>query len=399
MKALFPVILSAALAAAAPALAQAPIDTPASHAIIMDFDTGEILFSKNGDEPMYPASMTKVMTAEMLFERLADGSLSMEDTFTVSENAWRKGGAASGGSTMFLNIGEQVSVEALLYGIIVQSGNDASIVVAEALAGSEEAFADEMTARAHAMGLDSVNFRNAEGLPDPEHVISATDLARLSRHQIMTYPDLYEIYAVREYTHNDIRQYNRNPLLGRIDGVDGLKTGHTEASGYGVVVSGAQDGQRRIVVLNGLESETQRAQESERLLRAAFNDFKRYDLFAAGEEAGSVDVLMGQSPRVAVRAAAPAAVTMHRSARPGMTVSIVYTPVRAPVAEGDEVARLVVEAPGYEPRSFLLVAAHDVGRKGIFGRAGDALVHLIRSSGGRGAAETVAAAPAPGADG
>lgn len=382
-------VLAAAAAFAAPALAQDDlIQTPASHAVIMDYETGEILFSKNGDEPMFPASMTKIMTVEMLFERLADGSLSMDDTFTVSENAWRKGGAASGGSTMFLQIGEQVTVEALLYGIIVQSGNDASIVVAEALAGSEEAFADEMTARAHDMGLTSVNFVNAEGLPDPNHVISAADLARLSRHQIMTYPDLYALYAVREYTHNDIRQYNRNPLLGVIDGVDGLKTGHTEASGYGVVVSAEQDGERRIVVLNGLESMTQRAQESERLIRAAFNDFKRYRLFEEGDEAGAIDVVMGQSDQVAVRAAQTIDVALHRQARPDMRVSIVYTPVEAPVAAGDEVARLVVEAPGYEARSFPLVAAQSVARKGIFGRAGDALLHLIRSGGSD-------AAPAP----
>lgn len=388
-------ILAVFVAAPALALAQEPIETPATHAVIMDYETGEVLFSKNGDEPMYPASMTKIMTVEMLFERLADGSLSMDDTFTVSENAWRKGGAASGGSTMFLTIGEQVSVEALLYGIIVQSGNDASIVVAEALAGSEEAFADEMTARAHELGLDSVNFKNAEGLPDPEHVISAIDLAKLSRHQIMTYPELYELYAVREYTHNDIRQQNRNPLLGRIDGVDGLKTGHTEASGYGVVVSGEQNGERRIVVLNGLESQAQRAQESERLLRAAFNDFKTYQLFAAGAEAGSVDVLMGKSDQVAVRVADPAAVTMHRNARPNMTVSIVYTPVEAPVAEGDQVARLVVEAPGYDPKTFPLAAAHAVDRKGVFGRAVDALVHLIRNTGREDETPASDAAPAP----
>jgi D-alanyl-D-alanine carboxypeptidase (penicillin-binding protein 5/6) len=392
---LVPAILLAA-ALAAPALAQEPLETPASHAVIMDYDTGDVLFSKNGEEPMYPASMTKIMTVQMLFERLADGSLALDDTFTVSENAWRKGGAASGGSTMFLQIGEQVTVDALLHGIIVQSGNDASIVIAEGLAGSEEAFADEMTARARELGLESANFKNSEGLPDPEHVISAQDLAELARIQVMGFPDYYPIYAIEEYTHNNIRQYNRNPLLGRIDGVDGLKTGHTEASGYGVVVSGMQDGQRRIVVLNGLESETQRAQESERLLRAAFNDFKRYRLFEEGAEAGGVEIAMGRSDRLAVRTTGPVDVTLHRSVRPEMTASIVYAAPVAPVAEGDEVARLVVEAPGYEPRSFPLVAASDVEKKGMFGRATDALVHLIRNTGD---SETATEAPEAGAEG
>lgn len=374
-------IPAAALLAGA-ALAQEPvIDTPAEHAVILDFESGEILFEKAGREPMYPASMTKIMTVDMLFERLKDGSLSLDDTFTTSENAWREGGAASGSSTMFLKPGEQVTVDDLLHGIIVQSGNDASIVVAEGLEGSESAFADEMTARAHDLGLDSVNFKNATGWPDPDHVISAIDLAKLARHQIMEYPDLYPIYAVREFTHNDIRQYNRNPLLGRIEGVDGLKTGHTEASGYGVVVSGVRDGERRIVVINGLESESQRASESERLMRAAFNDFKNYPLFAAGEEVGSAGVFMGKVGQVAVRAPEEISVRLHRNAREDMDVAIVYTPAMAPVAEGDEVARLVVEAPGYEPKSFPLVAAHDVPRMGLMGRAGSALVALIRSDG------------------
>ncbi len=372
-------LAASAILAAAPARGQEPLDTPASHAVIMDFDTGEILFSKNGDTPMYPASMTKIMTVEMVFERLADGSLSLDDEFTVSENAWRLGGAASGGSTMFLRIGERVTVEDLLRGIIVQSGNDASIVVAEALSGSESAFADEMNIRARQMGLETLNFVNSTGWPHPDHVVSARDLAELSRNQIATFPEYYAMYVEREFTHNDIRQYNRNPLLGRIEGVDGLKTGHTEAAGYGVVVSGVRNGERRILVVNGLESEAQRAQESDRLLRAAFNDFRRYRLFAANDEAGRIGVLMGRGAQVAVRAPGNIDVTLHRSVRPDMTAAIVYTPTAAPILEGQEVARLVIEAPGYEPRSFPLVAAHDVERLGVLGRAGAALVDLIRN--------------------
>ncbi len=389
-------VSAAAALVAAPVAAQEPLTTIAEHAVIIDYDTGEALLDKAGDTPMYPASMTKIMTVEMVFERLADGSLSLDDTFTVSEHAWREGGAASGGSTMFLKPGEEVTVDALLHGIIVQSGNDASIVVAEALDGSEAAFADEMTSRAHELGLNSLNFTNAPGLPDPDHVVSAMDLAMLARHQIMTYPDLYAIYAVEEYTHNGIRQYNRNPLLGRIEGVDGLKTGHTEASGYGVVLSGVRDGERRIVVINGLDSETERAQESERLMRAAFTEFKRYRLFEEGDEAGSINVFMGRSGQVAVRAAEDVDITLHRNSRPDMQVYIDYSTPRAPIAEGDQVATLIVEAPGYAPKTYPLVAAHEVAKKGVFGRAGDALIHMIRSSGDSDAAGGEAADSADG---
>ena len=229
MRAILAILLFVTTAVSAPSLAQSTYETDATHAVIMDYETGEILFERNGDEPMPPASMSKMMTVLMLVEAIEAGSLSLDDELPVSEHAWRTGGAASGSSTMFLEVNSRVRVEDLLHGIIVQSGNDACIVVAEAIAGSESAFADMMTDRAHELGLESASFANATGWPDPDHVISAADLARLARILIQDHPDFYDVWAEREFTYNGIRQYNRNPLLGVFSGADGLKTGHTEA--------------------------------------------------------------------------------------------------------------------------------------------------------------------------
>jgi len=373
-------LLIAALVAAAalPAAAQ-EFDTPARYAAIYDAETDILLYCKECEAPMAPASMSKIMTMELVFERLASGALSPDEMFTVSENAWRKGGAASGSSTMFLAPNSQARVIDLVRGVIVQSGNDACIVLAEGLEGSEEAFADVMTKRAREMGLESAQFRNSTGWPDPEHVISAADLARLADHQIETFPELYEIYAERAFTYNEIRQFNRNPLLSSFQGADGLKTGHTEASGYGLVGSAVRDGERRIIVFNGMESEQARAQEAERLMRAAFVDFRIYDLFEAGETVGRGEVFMGQADSVALRVPEAVTVGLHRRARDEMSVYIAYDgAVRAPVAEGDRVARLIVEAPGAEPRVFPLEAAESVARKGLLGRAMAGFAHLVR---------------------
>ncbi len=360
------------------AAAAQEFETPAEYAVIMDSETGTILYSKNGDEPMHPASMTKIMTAELVFERIKIGDLSMDETFTVSENAWRKGGAASGSSTMFLQPNSQASVHDLLYGMIVQSGNDACIVLAEGLEGSEDAFAQVMTERAHEMGLESANFLNSTGWPEENHLISAHDLAQLANHQIRSYPELYDIYAVPEFTYNGIRQYNRNPILGSFEGVDGLKTGHTEASGYGLVASAERDGERRVIVINGLSSNSERAQEAERMMRAAFVDFKIFELFAADEMVGEGEVFMGKQGSVALKPQKDIQVGMHRRAREDMKASIVYDgAIRAPIAESDPVARLEVTAPGYETRTYPLVAAETVPRKGMIGRAADALFALI----------------------
>ena len=361
------------------AQAQEPYQTEASHALIMDFDTGEVLFSKNGDEPMPPSSMSKMMTVLMTLEALEEGRLSLTDELPVSEHAWRTGGAASGSSTMFLPVNSRATVEDLLRGVIVQSGNDACIVLAEALSGSESAFAEEATDRARELGLSTARFANSSGLPHPDHRISSRDLAELARILIRDYPQYYPIWAEPEFTYNGIRQYNRNPLLGVFTGADGLKTGHTEEAGYGLVGSAERDGVRRIIVFNGMESNSARANEAERMMRAAMSDFGLYDLYEAGDEVTSAEVFMGLSDSVTLQTAEEISVALHRRARRNLEVTAVYDgPLMAPIAAGDEVGRLIVEAPGIEPREFVLVAAEDVERQGLMGRIGTALAMMIR---------------------
>ena len=277
-----------------PAAAQT-IESEASHAVIMDYATGDVLWEKDGEEPMIPASMTKMMTAHLVFDRIRTGELSPTDRFTVSENAWRKGGWASGGSTMGLAVGDQPTVEELLHGVIILSGNDACIVLAEGIAGTEEAFAREMTATAQRMGLTTASFRNATGLDDEGHRISAADLARLARLTIQDFPEFYEIYSQGSYEWRGISQPNRNPLLGRMDGVDGLKTGHLEVSGYGLTASAKRGEDRRIIVINGMPSESARAQEAERLMRLAFSAFETRTLSADNLVIPPIPVWMGES--------------------------------------------------------------------------------------------------------
>lgn len=366
--------------AAAPALAQdSAFDTRASHAVILDYDTGAVLFSKNGDIPMPPASMSKLMTALMVFEALEDGRLSMDDMLPVSETAWRRGGAASGSSTMFLDLNSRASVRDLLQGIIVQSGNDACIVVAEALGGTEENFSLMMTQRARELGLESANFANSTGWPHPEHRISAHDLARLAQIIIRDYPQYYEFYAQPVFTYNGIRQFNRNPLIGSMQGADGLKTGRTDEAGFGLTASAVRDGQRRIVVFNGMETERARADEAERLMRAAFTEFELVRLVEAGQEAGAAQVYMGRAREVPLRAVEALSFGVHRRDRADVRAEIVYEgPLRAPIAQGDVVAQLQVSTPDGRAFSVPLEAAADVPRKGLLGRAGQGLATLIR---------------------
>ena len=230
------------------------LDIKAREYILIDFQTWTVLAEKNADEPMPPSSMSKLMTAYMLFEAIHSGAISLDDYFVVSENAWRKGGAASGGSTMFLEPNSRVRVEDLLRGIIVQSGNDACIVVAEEMAGTEDTFAVQMSERALEIGLKGSNFTNSTGLPNPEHFMTARDLATLARRIIKDFPEYYSLYSEREFTYNDIKQYNRNPLLSIPGKADGLKTGRTSIAGYGLTASAMRDGRRLILVANGMQS-------------------------------------------------------------------------------------------------------------------------------------------------
>jgi len=354
------------------------IQTDAEHAVIMDFDTGNILYAKNGDALMIPASMTKMMTVQVIFSRLASGELSLSDTLTTSQNAWEKGGFKSGGSTMGLAIGDEPTIEELLRGIIVLSGNDACIVIAEGLAGTEELFAEEMTAVARDLGLTSATFKNATGLNADGHRISAVDLAKLAKVQIEQFPDYYAFYNEQSYKWNGIRQNNRNPLLGKVDGVDGLKTGHLSASGYGVTISGEKDGVRRIIVLNGLETQGRRAQESDRMFRIAFTAFDTKIVDKTAEPIADLPVWLGVQRTVPVTMKSPVTLSGHKRAFQDVTTEIVYSgPLEAPIPAGTEIGQLVFTLPGQAPISTPLVTMSSVEKLGFMGRVFEGLNSMI----------------------
>ena len=356
-------------------------DTQAEFAVLMDYESGTVLWGKKPDEQMHPASMSKLMTLEMLFHALENGSVTMDDEFKVSEHAWRAGGAASGSSTMFADLNSTIPVHAILRGIIVQSGNDACIATAEALFGSESAFAAAMTERAKEIGLTNSNFENATGWPNPDHLMTARDLAVLARHLIKDYPQYYPIFKETDFTWNGIKQGNRNPALYLDPSVDGLKTGHTEASGYGLVASAERKGQRLILVLNGLPSEKARADESVRLLDWGFRSFKHYKLFAAGTPVDNAPVWQGTYDEVPLVSKSDIDIIMSPEQRKDMKVTVVYdTPIAAPIEAGQRIGTLRVEASEMPVREYPLVAGGAVERQGIFGRAIGSLKHMLLGS-------------------
>jgi len=361
-KLLFAIGLTGVLAI--PLEAGAQIASPAAQAVLMDFATGEVLYCKECDVPVPPSSMTKLMTVELVFQRLKDGRLSLTDTFPVSERAWRQG-LTTNESKMFVELGSQVSVDDLLKGIIISSGGDACVVVAEALGGSEEGFADMMSARAAELGLTQSHFVNSHGLAEPGQHMSVRDLATLSAILIRDYPDHYYYFAIPDFTWSNIRQPNRNLLLGR-NGVDGLKTGHTAAGGYGIATSAIRDGRRLISVVNGLDSEAARNAEAGRLLDIGFREFRDYPLVAAGEVVGEVAVFGGAEDTVPVALVNPLHTIMSPDARAGMTVTLSYDgPVAAPIAAGQEVGMLTVSTPGKPDLSVPVVAAQAVESAGF----------------------------------
>ncbi|GAB4361456.1 MAG: D-alanyl-D-alanine carboxypeptidase family protein [Kiloniellaceae bacterium] len=375
MKRLTSFLFALGLAAGLPGSAWAitAIETQAAQAFLMDFDTGAVLLDKNADQLMPPSSMSKLMTAYMVFDRIDDGRLSLDDKLTVSEKAWRKGG-----SKMFVEVGNQVRVEDLLRGVIVQSGNDACIVLAEGLAGSEEAFAEQMTARAREMGMEKSTFRNSTGWPDPEHLMTARELAILAKRIILDHPQHYHYYAEKEFTWNGIRQGNRNPLLYRNIGADGLKTGHTEDAGYGLTASAVQNGRRLILVVNGLPSMQARADESDRLMSWGFREFDNYALFKAGDVVDEAPVWLGAEETVPLVIAEDLKVTLPRADRNGMQVAVVYdAPIPAPVPAGQEIAKLRVTWPGGVPLEVPLQAGTAVEQLGAFGRIAASVKFLL----------------------
>jgi len=349
------------------------LETIAKHAILIDTSTGTILMEKDADVATAPASMSKIMTLYLLFENLAEGNLTMEDTFAVSEKAWRMGG-----SKMFVGVNTRVTISDLLRGVIVQSGNDASIVIAEGLGGTESNFAVEMTERAAKMGLTNSVFKNATGWPEEGHVMSARDTAILALRLITDFPQYYPIFAETSFTYNEIKQSNRNPLLYDFPGADGLKTGHTEASGYGLAGSAVRNGRRLILVLNGLESPQDRAREAERLLDWGFREFANYTLFIEGEVVDNAPVWLGTQPSVPLVIQEELTLTLSRTARRNMTVKTVYQgPIPARIVSGTELAKLVIEAPDTQSVELPLFAGADVDRLGVFGRLRAAVSFLV----------------------
>lgn len=355
----------------------AEILTPAKQAYITDFESGKVLFAKDAEVPMKPASMAKIMTVFIVFQRVADGSLQLDDKFLVSEKAWRKGGSRS-----FVEVGSRVSVSDLLHGVIVQSGNDAAIVLAEGIAGTEQAFAEEMNFWAEKLGMTQTNFRNATGWPDPDLQTSAKDLNILTTEMIRrfpadTYPELYPIFAKREFTYNKIKQPNRNPLVYGTAGADGLKTGHTEESGYGLVGSAVRNGQRVVMVLNGMDSMKQRSTESRRLMDLIFREYQSYEFFKQGQPVDQANVWLGTAPQVDLVLDAPLKMVLSRKDRQAMEISVQWLdPVPAPIRAGHQIGTLVLSLPD-EVTKLPLRAAQDVDTLGLFNRIGAAVKYLI----------------------
>lgn len=376
----------AVAAPAAPVDPNAPptIDTAAPFAYVIDANTGAVLLDKNGDQRMTPSSMTKMVTAYLVFEKLKRGELKMEDELAVSEYAWKTGGAGTEGSTMFLELNSKVAIKDLLRGIIVSSGNDACIVLAEGLAGSVESFAEQMNALAQRLGMTGSHFTNPDGLPDPNHYSTPHDLAVIARHTIQDFPEYYSLYDEKSFTYGKtlagepITQGNRNPLLYSDPTADGLKTGHLAEAGYGLTGSSIRNGRRVILVLNGMKSMKERAQESGRVMEWAFREWENYMLFKGGDVVEQAEVWLGQQPSVPLVAGQPLIATLPRKARRQMQVSVRYDgPIPAPIKKGDVVGKLTVTAPGIEPINLPLVAGADVPQLGMFGRAAAALSHVL----------------------
>jgi D-alanyl-D-alanine carboxypeptidase (penicillin-binding protein 5/6) len=354
-------------------------DGDAPTAILIEAASGSVLFEKNADELRAPSSMMKLMTAEVVFHAIKQGDVKLTDEYRISENAWRRGGAPAGGSTMFAILNSKVSVDDLLHGALIQSGNDACIALAEGMAGNERIFAaDMMTKRARELGLTQSTFGNSNGLPDPANKMTVRELAKLARYVIQTYPDMYKLFGEREFTWNKIRQQNRNPLLTSFEGADGLKTGYTKEGGYGMVGSAVQNGMRLIVVINGLEDPDDRASEAKKMLEWGFRNFEARILFAAEQPVGYAKVFGGESRSVKLASPEPIKVMVQKNGNDKLIARIVYSgPVRAPVQSGQPVgvvkvwrgAKMAMEAPVF--------AAESVDKGSTMRRAIDGASELV----------------------
>jgi serine-type D-Ala-D-Ala carboxypeptidase (penicillin-binding protein 5/6) len=370
--------LATALLSSAYVTSASAIETIAREAYMVDTKTGYVLLDKDSNASMPPASMSKLMTLYLVFERLKDGRLKLDDKFSVSEHAWRTGGAASGSSTMFLEPRQEVRVEDLIKGIIIQSGNDACIVVAEAIAGSEANFAAEMTEKAGQLGMVNSSFANATGWPDPGQRMTAHDLGILAQALIKEFPEYYTFFSDKNFEYNGIRQSNRNPLLYKTMGADGLKTGHTTEAGYGLTSSAIRDGRRLVLVVNGLNSVRTRSSESERLIEWGFREFNNYDLFIKGQEVTRAELWLSEKQTVPLIINQDVEVTLPRKSRRDMKVTVKYDgPIPAPITKGQKLANVVISAPEIEDIVIPLYAAEDAERLGFVGRLGAAVKSII----------------------
>jgi D-alanyl-D-alanine carboxypeptidase (penicillin-binding protein 5/6) len=341
-------------------------DTTAKQAIVVDYNTGYVLYEKNADERMAPSSMTKVMTTYLAFDAIDQGRVKLDQTFHISEKAWK-----TGGSRMFVQVGTDVKVEDLLRGVIVQSGNDATVALAEGLGGSEEMFADMMNKKAQELGMKNSHFMNSHGLAEEEHFSTARDLAILASHSVNDHPKHYHYHAEKEFTYNNIKQPNRNPLLFRNIGADGLKTGHTDAGGYGLIGTAVNDkGRRVVVVVNGLASEKERAEQATQLVTWGLNGFEDVTLFKAGDVVDQAETILGKQANVPLTVERDVRVPVPVALRNDLKVEVVYNgPVQAPIKKGDKIGTLKVSVPRVTDFEVPLVAAQDVEKIGFFAGA------------------------------
>ncbi len=355
--------------------------TKARQALLLDVASGAVMFERDADERVPPASMSKLMTLAVIFRALKAGQIKLDDEFTMSENAWRNGGAPSGTSAMMVPINTREKLSELLLGIIVQSGNDAAMAIAEGIAGSESAFAELMNAEAKRIGLTNSTFRNATGLFHPEHLMTARDLARLAVHLITAYPEYYPMFAEKEFKYRRHKFANRNPLVFLDIGVDGLKTGHLKVSGHGLVASARQGDRRLVLVMNGLETANDRRDEGRRLLEWGFRGFNTFKLFDADEVVGQARVWGGEKLYVPLVGKGDVTVVLPRfPPNQRLRAELFYKgPLKPPLKKGDEVAKLRVTSTSGATNEVPLYAAEAVERAGIVRRGLDSLAHLATS--------------------
>jgi serine-type D-Ala-D-Ala carboxypeptidase (penicillin-binding protein 5/6) len=364
-------------------------DGDAPTAILIEASSGSVLFEKNADELRAPSSMMKLMTAEVVFNAIKEGKLKLTDEFRISENAWRKGGAPSGTSTMFAAINSKVSIDDLLHGAIIPSGNDACIALAEGMAGNESIFAnDYMTKRARELGLTKSTFGNSNGLPNSANKMTVRELSMLARHIILDFPEFYKLFGEKEFTWNKIRQQNRNPLLTSMTSADGLKTGFTKEGGYGMVGSAVQDGTRLIVVVNGLEDSDDRATEAKKMLEWGYRNFETRTLIAADQTVGYARVFGGETRSVKLSSPKPIKVMVSKQGGEKLIARVVYNgPVKAPVSAGQQVGvvrvwrgpNVAMEAPVYAQEA---VAVGSTMRRAVDG-AQELVISMFRAGAGK----------------